>query len=178
MALLSDQPTNKNFLSPLGFKFLIKKTPNVNWFIQSVNLPGLSLPSPKLDTPFTSIPLGGDKLIFSDLRLTFQVDEELKNYLEIYNWLIGVGFPEDFDQYQGPGPKLSLLQMNLKKSNIKSDASLIILNSVMNPILQVNFIDLAPIELSEIKFDSRSNDVNYVEASVIFNYLRYTITPI
>ena len=43
MSILDTQPTNKNFLSPLGFRFTIKKAPNLNFFVQSVNIPTLSL---------------------------------------------------------------------------------------------------------------------------------------
>ena len=35
MAITTTEPTNKNFLSPLGFKFVIQKTPNVNYFVQN-----------------------------------------------------------------------------------------------------------------------------------------------
>lgn len=178
MSAISNQPTNKNFLSPLGFKFLIKKTPNINWFVQSVNVPGIKVPAASIDTPFVRIPFSGEQMTFDDLRITFRVDEDMKNYLEIYDWLIGTAFPETFEQYEGTGPSTSNNNRFLKPKQLKSDASLIIMNSAMNPIIDVSFIDIAPTDLSEITFDTRLTDVNYVDATVVFSYLRYKINPI
>jgi hypothetical protein len=178
MSAISNQPTNKNFLSPLGFKFLIKKTPNINWFVQSVNIPGIKVPVAPLDTPFVRIPFSGEQMTFEDLKITFRVDEDMKNYLEIYNWLIGTAFPETFEQYEGIGPSTTNTNRFLKPGQLKSDASLIIMNSAMNPIIDISFIDIAPIELSEVSFDTRLSDVNYVDATVVFSYLRYKINLI
>ena len=43
MTAIDNTPSNKNFLSPLNFKFTIKKAPHVNFFIQKVNIPDLGL---------------------------------------------------------------------------------------------------------------------------------------
>ena len=43
MSILTDQPDNQNFLSPVGYKFQIKKTPKTNYFVQAVNLPSVSV---------------------------------------------------------------------------------------------------------------------------------------
>ena len=81
MSAVDNQPSNKNFLSPLGFRFLIKKTPNVNWFVQSVNLPGISLPEAVMQTPFVNIPFSGEQMTFEKLQVTFLVDEDMAKYL-------------------------------------------------------------------------------------------------
>ena len=176
MSAVDNQPANKNFLSPLGFKFLIKKTPNMNWFVQSVNLPGISLPEAMIQTPFVNIPFSGDQLTFENLNVTFRVDEDMANYLELHNWMIGTAFPEKFDQYIGIGPNTTNIDRFKKIGQIKSDGTLFIMNSVMNPIVEVHFFDLAPINLSGFSFDTRSADVTYIEAIVTFSYLRYTIS--
>jgi hypothetical protein len=44
------------------------------------------------------IELPGDKLIFGDLTLRFLVDEDLENYLEIQNWMRGLGYPESLQE--------------------------------------------------------------------------------
>ena len=45
-AILDQTPSNRNFLSPLNFKFTIKKAPHVNFFIQKVNVPQIILKPP------------------------------------------------------------------------------------------------------------------------------------
>ena len=57
MSVLSNQPSNPQFLSPVGFNFSIRKLPNVNYFAQSINLPGVQLGETILPTPFIAVPL-------------------------------------------------------------------------------------------------------------------------
>ena len=49
-------------------------------------------------TYLKDIPVPGDKIVFEDLTLRFIVDEDLVNYTEIYNWIKGLGYPEDLEQ--------------------------------------------------------------------------------
>jgi hypothetical protein len=175
MAVTTTLPDNQNFLSPLGFRFSIKKTPHINWFVQSINLPGLTLPAAVIETPFKRIPLSGEKMEFDPFTIRFKVDEDMKNYLEIYQWLIGTAFPDTFDQYFGRSPTETTASSYTSNDNIKSDANLIILSSKMNPILDVKFIDVAPIELGELRFDSTVSDIDYLETSVTFSYRFFTI---
>ena len=172
MSAISSQPSNKNFLSPLGFKFFIKKTPNINWFVQAVNLPTIALPDTTIFTPFINIPVPGDRVQFSNLEVTFRVDEDMQNYMEIYDWLISAGFPETFDQYKGPGPG-STNKFNQK--DIISDATLLVHDSKMNPKIEVTFKDMFPISLTELKFDTTMSDVNYIQSTVTFKYTRFTV---
>ena len=98
MSAIESQPTNLNYLSPLGFRFMVKKLPNVNYFCQVVTLPNISMNVIESTTPFSTIPRVGDKLIYDPLTIRFRVDEDLKNYLEIHNWLVGLGHPQSFTQ--------------------------------------------------------------------------------
>ena len=45
---------------------------------------------------FIRIPVPGDKLAFS--LLSFSIDEDMKNFKEIYDWLIGLGYPDNFER--------------------------------------------------------------------------------
>lgn len=97
MSALDNQPTNPNFLSPLGFKFVIKKLPNVNYFCQSVQIPTISMTVIEQSSPLLNIPRFGDRITYDQLSLKFRVDENMANYLEIHNWLIGLGPPSKFE---------------------------------------------------------------------------------
>lgn len=170
MSVLDNQPTNQNFLSPLGFKLQIKKTPHVNYFVQSVNIPSVSLGTAEADTPFTKLPFPGTKLTFGNLQATFKVDEDMANYLEIYTWLRGVGFPDNFAQYTNiAGAALA------SGEGVFSDITLVVLDSAMNPNLEVTFFDCFPVDLSAIELDSTSGDVQYVTATVTFANRRFEI---
>ncbi|MEK9912552.1 MAG: hypothetical protein VW580_01400 [Flavobacteriaceae bacterium] len=176
MSVLDNQPTNRNFLSQLGFKFQIKKLPNTNYFVQSVNLPAITLGESGEDNPFVRIPVPGDHLVYSDLILQFRVDEDFQNYLELHNWLTGLGFPEGFTQYK------TLEDQALKEQGsgggIYSDGSLIILDSAMNPNIQIDFQDMYITSLTDLEFSSISTDVDYVVCTAGFRYKIYKITQL
>jgi len=170
MSILTNTPTNKNFLSPLGFRFFIKKTPGVNYFVQSASIPSISLGTAQVSTPFVRVPFPGEKLEFGDFTITFRVDEELKNYLELYNWMYGLGKPKSFEEskalYGAPGMGNGPI----------SDATLIVLNSAKNPVITINFVNMFPSMLSELVFDTRQTSVNYVDCAATFTYESFTFT--
>lgn len=160
-----NQPTNQNFLSPLSFKFTISKLPHVSFFVQTVKLPNISLPPIEMETPYKNLPFIGDKLIFSDFQITFLVDEDMKNYNEIFNWLSGVAFPESYDQY-----KQIKERSVVKNDGLSSDASLIITTSSMNPNIEIVFTRAFPSSLSEIIMNTMDQTVDYVTATASFRY--------
>jgi hypothetical protein len=171
MSVLSDQPSNPSFLSPLGFRLQINKTPAVNYFVQGVTLPSVSLATADVDTPFTKIPFPGTRLTYGNLRITFKVDEDMQNYLEIYNWLKGIGFPDNFAQYAGTSTPGAI-------DDIFSDITLTVLTSAMNPQTEITFYDCFPVDLSELLFDSTSADVEYLTATVTFANRRFEVKPV
>jgi hypothetical protein len=170
MSVLNKQPLNNNFLSPLGLRFTIKKAPLVSYFVQSANIPSISINRLEIPNPFIKFPLPGTELTFNPLVVQFKVDEDLKNYLEIYNWLIAIGFPDDFNQYRqiaNADP--------MSGEGIFSDCTLTVLSSAMNPNIEITYIDAYPTTISDITFDSREQDVNYIEATATFAYRRFKI---
>ena len=176
MAATDNQPTNPNYLSPLGFRFVLERTPRTNYFVQNVRLPTLSLGQFDLEDPFVKLPTPGTKLSFEPLDITFLVDEDMRNYLEIHDWLRGLGFPESFDQYG------NLVRQNVSARSsataVFSDATLMILSSHKNANMRIVFEDMFPISLSDLSFDSTLTDVEYLKATVTFRYKLYTIQKI
>lgn len=175
MSIINTEPTNKNFLSPLGFKFAIKKTPNVNYFVQAINLPNVSLGETVMPTPFRRIPVAGDHIEYGDLQLTFKVDESMTNYLELFKWITAIGFPDNFDQHKAVDPKFV---SSFTGEGIYSDATLIVLSSAMNPIHEIKFQDAFPVALTDFNFDTRATDIEYIEATVTFKFRNFTIVPL
>jgi len=170
MSAINNIPNNPNFLSPLGFKFSIKRCPGFNYFVQSASVPGTSIGVATVSTPFVDLPFTGVKNTYEDLRITFKVDEELRNYKEIFDWMTAISFPDNFDQYGSIA--------NSKAGSgtgIYSDATLTILNSARNPIMDVYFKNLFPYALSELKFSTTDTDVNYIEVSADFKYQTFTM---
>lgn len=162
-------PANKNFLSPLGFKFGLARSPNLNFNVQNVRIPGIQLGEVSTPTPFIRIP-NSDGVTFNPLSITFRVSEDLDDYLEIHNWMTGLGAPESFDQYRAlknatPG----------NPQGVYSDITLLIMNSAMRSNIKVTFHDAFPISLGDLEFNTTDTDVVYMQCSVDFRYLKYNI---
>ena len=172
MAITESIPENRNFLSPLGFKFDIKKTPDVNYFVQSVNIPSVTLGETNVPTPFVKLPFAGDHIQYGALVVTFRVDEEMRNYMELFTWLRETGFPNSFSEYKSIDQKE---QNKMSGQGIYSDASLLILNSARKPIVEVNFRKLYPVTLTDLQFDARNVDVDYIDTTCSFNFQTFDI---
>ncbi len=176
MSALTDQIDNQNFLSPVGFKFQIKKTPKTNYFVQAVNIPSVAVGEGIVPTPFIAIPLPGDHITFGNLSVQFKVDEDMVNYRELYDWIRGIGFPESFQERKdavADNAALTGLQ-----GELYSDAVLMILSSNMNSNVEINFKDLYPVSLSDVQFDVQQADIDYVTATVDFRFRQFDITKI
>jgi len=167
MSALQDQPINTSFLSPLGFKFQLNNFPEVNYFCQSATLPGISISAIDVATPLKSIQIAGDEVNFEELTIKFIVDENMKNWLSIYDWIVGLGFPTE--EGQAKYKKLS------ETSELTTDATLTVLTSNMNPQINFVFRDCFPLSLSSVAFDSGGTDIDYVTADVSFRYDVYTV---
>jgi len=161
--LFHSQPDNINLLSPVGFRFNIEYLPKTNWFLTSANLPGITLGEVVQPTPLMPTQVPGNDLTWEPLNITFLVDENLNNWRELYDWLIGIGFPNEYSEYK-----------NQKANQIYSDATLTILNSNMNANYIIQFKDLFPTSLSEVAFDSASADIEGIKATASFRYLTYS----
>jgi hypothetical protein len=167
-----NQIANRNFLSPLAFKFNLSRTPKVDFFSKSANVPGITLGVAIQPTYLKDIPVPGDKLVFDDFRLTFNIDENLENYNTIQNWMRGLGYPESIYEYTEW--RLSDPVNPTQDPNV-SDGTLLIYNSNFQPSTLVKFQGMFPTSLSDIDFDATQTDVQYAVATVTFKYALYKI---
>ena len=185
----SRQPTSLDYASPTQFKFQITKLPKVEYFCTSVNLPAVAISEVRQPTPFVDVPLPGTTLTYSPLNMNFLVDENLENFQEIHGWLRGLGFPESYTEYadglaagadRAPtsGGAVSSEPGKVKygapsQTAYFSDATLIVLTSKNNPIKEIRFRDVYPTNIGELQYDQQATDVQYLTATVTFNYRGY-----
>ncbi len=169
-------PSNQNFLSPIGFKFIIGRTPNVDYFCQSAAIPQVEIGVREITTPVKEYSLPGDKMTFGDLSLRFLVNEDLDNYYEIFKWLKGLTNPKHQKNFQKYLATVDERGRTTEFDKMMSDARLLILNSNYNTISIINFLNIFPTSLTTLEFDASATDVNYLTADVNFKYTMYEIT--
>ena len=167
----------RNFLSPVGFKFSLKRAPGVAFFCNQANIPSMDLGIAEQPTYLRNIPTPGDKIQFGDLTLRFLVDEDLVNYMELQRWIRGLGYPEDMDEFRKlEGEAVMPGNFGNSGDQIYSDGTLQILSSNLVPQFQVVFTDLFPYTLSTVTFDATDTDIEYFTADVGFKYTIYNLT--
>jgi len=169
--------SNRNFLSPVGFKFSLKRAPGVAFFCNQANIPSIDLGIAEQPTWLKNIDVPGDKIQFGDLTLRFLVDEDLVNYMELQRWIRGLGYPENMDEFRKlEGEAVLPNNFGQGGDNIYSDGTLQILSSNLVPQFQVVFTDLFPYTLSTVTFDATDSDIEYFTADVSFKYTIYNLT--
>ena len=173
-----NQVSNRNFLSPTGFRFTLNRAPKVAFFGNTANIPSMTLGVANQSTYLKDIDVPGDKILFEDFSLRFLVDENLENYMEIYNWIRGLGFPESLEEIYNLQRTGKIDQPLDKVMNVFSDGTLQVLTSHQNPNFKVVFQDLWPYSLSTLQFDATSEDIQYFTADVSFKYTIYNITDL
>ena len=101
------------------------------------------------------------------------VDENMENYLAVYNWLTGLGFPESGKQFK------EIITDSDGQRDMKEpfcDGTLRILNSNYREVAKVKFQDLFPVSLTSLDFDATATDVQYFTAEATFKYTIYNLS--
>ena len=161
---LSEQPTNRNFLTPIGFKLSLELFPGVDFFCQSASIPDISMPFAEIPTPYRNIPIAASGGVqFGDFTVRFIIDEDLNNYKLMHDWIRKYG--------------LSDSRLPAGETDQYSIGNLEILTSHNNPNRFIEFLNLFPISLSGVPFDATVSDIDYLTADVTFKYEKYTIGP-
>ena len=167
-------PQNTNLLHANKFLLAFSRLPNVQYFCQSLPLPGLSMGEGLQATPFVDLYVPGDKLLYDMLAITFLVDEDLKSWMEIHDWMRAMTYPTEFAEYA----RLNRLNPP-HTSKVKpqySDAALVILDSSQNSNYRVTFKNCYPTSLSAIQFSTTGQGpLETMTADATFRYDYYNI---
>ena len=193
---LSRQPDNLDYLSPTQFKFNIHQLPKVEFFCTAANVPAINLCEAIFPTPYKQIPVMGDTLTYDNLSISFIVDENLENYIELHEWLTAIGFPKDREQFttfrsstadspvitQGVSDDRGLTtgssQLSTSARGMFGDEILTILTNKNNPVVEVRFQDLFPVALGALDFTQVATDVEYISVTADFSYKIYEIVTL
>ena len=169
---LSKQIQNRNFLSGVAFKFNLGKFPKVDFFSNSARIPELNLELTRQPSYLKNIDVPGERLTYGDLTLRFLVDENMENYISVYTWLKGLGFPESTKEFK---------ELTTDKDGQRDpkeafcDGTLRILNSNYREVAKVKFIDLFPTSLTSLEFDATNTDIQFFTAEATFKYTIYNL---
>lgn len=155
-----------NLMGANNFHFEAQELPKVSLFTQVFNMPGVNLGRAVVPTSLVDYDVAGDKMVFEDLTISFLVDEYMESYIEIFNWMSALGFPESTDQFK-----------RLKKDETPyteySDILLTITTNKFNPIVKVNFVDCFPTDLAQLQLSTTDPTTTPIVCDVTFDYSYY-----
>ena len=191
--IIDRTPSKFDYASPIQFRFKMTKLPNVEFFVQTANIPGIALGSTSFETPLKDIAGVGDKVTYQTLDVSFLVDENLNNYKELHDWIIGLGFPQDHTQFKNllgtgsdrfPGTTSSTaatgssIKQPLDEGGIYSDATLTVLNNKNIAKTEIRFQNVYPTSLGGLSYSITASDVDYLTVNASFSYMYYDIVQI
>lgn len=160
-------PQNPNLLHPNKFILQVLALPDVKYWCQSVNLPGISIGEAIRSTPFIDLYSPGEKAILNPLAVTFLIDEDMRGWLEVFTWMTSLSFPKNFQQYQQLGNRFDAYRKNMPQF---SDITLTILNTKQNPTYRVKYYNCFPTSLSDVVFSAQASPEEPMTADVTFRY--------
>ena len=186
------QPTVMDYSQSNQFKIFMPIFPTVEWFVVRCNIPSVTLGQADQYTPFVDIAVVGDKLQYGDFNITFIVDEQLKNYMEMYNWVKNIGFPfsgqDQFNRLDRPDGQNrganSQVRVNNSSTYVESndrdlytDIVVTILSSKNNPVAEVFVYECFPVSLGTIEYNQQETDTSYATCDVGFAFTWYDVIP-
>ena len=147
--------TNFNFLSPTGFRLTINRNrfANVEYFITGITIPNIGLAETPQGFRGHTAFMSGDTISYDALTIRFAIDEDLKNYREIFDWMIS----------------------NRENTPDFSDMILSVLTNHNNGNREFQFRDAFPTSLSGVEFTTQTTDVEYLQADVSFRYSEFSV---
>ena len=170
---------NKSILNKNNFKLIIQKTPTVEYYAQTVTIPGMTFEE-------TVQPVGvgvdaffpGDKVSFDTLNVSFLVDEDLQNYQEMYNWMTQIVPVADSKDYQAlTGSTMNTLGVSGQDEvaeNLVSQITLVTNTNKNIPNRYFRFYDAFPISLGSLEMQSGSETAP-VTCDIQFRFNFYEI---
>ena len=149
------KPENTNFLQPTKYILTFPEVPDMIYFCQKANIPGVSLGQAIQETPNLDLFHSGTKISYNTFDVTFLVNEDLSAWTTIYNWMKDLS---------------SVEASYAKRKEGKKQAVLTVMSNQNNPKLRVKLMNLFPTSLSDLEFDTTLSAEEHITATVSFRY--------
>ena len=174
MTILTRTPENTNLLQPTKFILTFDRIPDVQYFCQEVNIPGVSMPEAQVQSPFHNYTVAGMNIQYSPLNIKFQINENVSSWKSLYEWFLAISSPVSFEERN----KYKFLQNQGKENPFPSysEAVLTVLSNLNNPLLRIHFHQVFPTQLSDITFDTTLSADHIITAQASFSYEYFEFT--
>ena len=157
--------TNKNYLSPTQFQIVIerKNYPNISFFAQSVSHPSVSVAPAEVPFRRANVYMPGDKINFGQLSITALIDEDMNDYVEMFNWLTG-----NLEKHISPNESTDTIISST------ADITINVLNSKNNKTKSIRYTSAFPVDISGIDFTSVTEE-QFLSFGVTFQFDQFVL---
>jgi len=162
-------------LQPNKFTLNLSRAPNLQYFCQTVTLPGISTSEIPVQNPFVELYAPGEKAIYDTLNVTFLVDAEMTAWLEIHDWLRAMTFPTDYEEYRNLGQLNKFTTALNSKSPQYTDGAVTILSAANKPYFKINFIDMFPISLGGFMMSATDTPETIITSDATFRFTYFNV---
>jgi|TARA_R100000482_G_C5120867_1_gene145676 hypothetical protein len=147
----SELTENFNFMKPTDFHVRIdrKRFHNLQFFANTVTHPGVSVSTPSLAIPrLQNMSVPGDTYAVDEVSMDILLDEDMKCYIEMYNWL-NTTVQRNYEPHHERVGDAYIPE---------SDIVVSILSSHNNVLKKIKYINCVPTSLGNVTLQSTVSD--------------------
>lgn len=159
------QPNSMNYASTNKYQLVFDRLPTACYNCQKVRFPDFSLGKIDVTSRTKTIPLPSTEVMFSDMNFDFILDENFQNWYEIANWMMALGFSDDFSEFQNYKDAMELHGENVDFST----ATLVVYDNNNNPTHRFNFEDCFPSGMSGFDMSEATDDKIVISLTIAFS---------
>lgn len=152
--------TTTNLLQPTKFTVVFPEISETVYFCQEANIPGVTMVSLQHPTPNIDLYVAGTKLEYNTFDISFLVNEDIGSWLDLYKWMKHI--TTDMKGYV--------------KTN--GTAILTVHSNQNNPKVRVKYINIFPLSLGDISFDTKLSAEDHIVVPASFRYDYFEIEEI
>lgn len=153
------KPFDLSLFSSNKFYIIVNRMPETLFYVQSAAIPGITISPVQRATGMNFIFLPGETMEIDDITMTFIVDKNLKNYLEMHHWIreaTVTSSPELRERFFGR-------------------IILFTLTNHFNPNIVMTFTQAFPYSLSAINLDLTADSSSAIIATVMFKFSKMVL---
>lgn len=143
---------NYNYLPDNTWKVVFSKLPNAVFYTQEFTMPGIVVQAIEAPYPGNNFKTSSGQFDIEDVQLDFIVDEDMKAYFEIYDWL-------------------KTMNVNAKEFRGFTYSDIVVMPMTANSTAGnyvITLLDCVPVRLGQISFRTTSTETQYITCSASF----------
>lgn len=144
------------------FLMTLEPLPLVSFWLQDFQLPSINVELMQLQHSTLDFPMTGEKANFDPITVSFLVDENWENWMEIYNLMFNAVHPNRPDL----------------RTNLCFDSTITLLNGVKNPVARIKLIDCVPSILEGVPFDAGAQTAASLQSALTMEFSYMTVSPV